>query len=440
MRRLGIGRDLILLFLSTLLWGFGAGLYLYNWPAFVRQLGASAPELGFLYALGFAAMALSYLPGGFMADRWDRKWIIVVGWAVAAPAPLLYIHARSWEHLIPGFLLYNLSMFSGPALRSYMSHLSDPRHLATTFALLDASWPLGLIVSPTVGGIWAEKAGIVPVMWAAFILYALSTLVLLPMSSQRPLPVTVPAAAPVQVGVPAFMSAAGPPQDVATGGDPLPLWHEQEGNPKPSREQEGGIESVPAARSNLLRVPGLVPLLALSFCTYLAEHLALPFITPYLQDIPHLDLAHIGLLGSAYAAGGVLLSPLLGWIADRAGRARGVGVCLLLLSLSFALMLATDNIWLLGVSAFLRGTAMISWTLLAAAMATVLPPDMRGRGFALYSLGNGLAMTAGPYPGGWLYGNGPAIPFAAASAVLLLLAGLSVHCQKLRVTNSGFTR
>ncbi|MDI7248569.1 MAG: MFS transporter [Bacillota bacterium] len=380
-----LGRDLWLLFISTLLWSLGAGLYIYTWPAYVRELGADAPDLGLLYAISFGAMAVSYLPGGFLADRFDRKWVIVAGWAVAAPAPFFYLLARHWTHLIPAVILYNISMFSGPALRAYMAHLSPAHRVSTVFAVVDASWPLGMVISPVIGGIWADRAGMRPVFWAAFALYVLSTAVLVPMRPYRPSP-------------------------------------EERGSNAGFRE--------------VLSFPGVPHLMAVAAAVYLFQHIALPFITPFLQDVAHLDLGGVGWVGSAVALGGSLLSPLLGWLADRLGRERGVAVSLLLMVLSLVILMLSDNIWLLALAGFLRGAGTISWSLLAAVMATVLPPAARGRGFALFSLANGLAMATGPYPGGWMYRVSPYLPFTVSALLLLTAAAVLALRQKFHMTNT----
>lgn len=377
-----LGRDLWLLFASTLLWSLGAGLYTYTWPLYVRELGADAPALGLLYAVGFLAMATGYLPGGLLADRFDLKWLIVAGWAVAAPAPLFYVLARHWTHLVPAVVLYNISSFCGPAMRAYMAHRSPGERMSTVFAVVDASWPLGMVVSPVIGGIWAERAGMRPVFWAALVLYVLSTVVLLPMRPCRPTP----------------------------------------------GEERVGFREV-------LGLPGVRALMAAAFAVYLAQHLALPFVTPFMQDVAGLDFADVGWVGAAVALGGSLPSPLLGWLADRLGRMRGVVASLLLMVCSFAVLAASGGIWPLALAGFLRGAGTISWSLLAAAVAAALPPAARGRGFALYSLVNGLAMAAGPYPGGWLYEVSPYLPFAASALFLLTTASILAHRQKFHMTN-----
>lgn len=246
-----------------------------------------------------------------------------------------------------------------------------------------------MIISPVVGGIWADRAGMRPVFWAAFALYALSTVVLLPMRAQRPTP--------------------------------------------EERGSSGGFRPI-------LSLPGAPELVVVAATVYLCQHLALPFVTPFLQDVAHLDLSGVGWVGAAVAAGGFLLSPLLGGLADRLGRARGVALSLFLMVFSWVILMVSQDMWLLGLAGFLRGAGTISWSLLAAIMATVLPPEARGRGFALFSLANGLAMAAGPYPGGWMYRVSPYFPFAMSALLLLGTATLLAFRQKFHMTNTASPR
>ncbi|HHY35300.1 MAG TPA: MFS transporter [Firmicutes bacterium] len=365
-------RSLWLLFASMLLWGLGSGLYMYTWPVYVTELGGGAPEIGLLQAISFAVMALSYLPGGYLTDRFDRKWIMVVGWAVAVPAPLLYAFARHWTHLLPGIVLYNVSMFSNSAVRAYMAHLAPPERLSSVFAVLDMAWPVGLIASPSIGGLWAQQAGMRPVFFGSFVLYLASTLVLLGLRSQKVV---------------------------------------------------GDFQSLGDFR-RILWVPRMPKLLVLGAGMYLVQFLAIPFSTPFLRDVGGLDLAEIGFLGSVISLGGVVLSPVLGYFSDRVGRERGLAASLGLLGISFLTLVATPSFGGLILSMLLRGVAGVSWSLFAAIAAIATPPDMRGRGFAVVSLVTAIAQTIAPYPGGLMYARNPSLPFVLSAISLFVLAGV----------------
>lgn len=367
-------RSLWLLFASMLLWGLGTGLYMYTWPVYIIELGGGPPEIGLLQAISFGVMAVSYLPGGYLTDTFDRKWIMVAGWVVAVPAPLLYAFARHWTHLLPGIVLYNVSMFSNSAVRAYMAHLAPPERLSSVFAFLDMAWPVGLIVSPVIGGLWAQKAGMRPVFFGSFVLYLASTLTLLGVRSQK------------IVG------------DFQGFGD----------------------------FRRILRVPRMPKLLALGAGMYLVQFMAIPFSTPFLRDVGGLDLAEIGFLGSVISLGGVVLTPILGYFSDRVGRERGLSASLGLLGVSFLTLVATRSLEGLIVSMLLRGVAGVSWSIFAAIAAIAMPPDMRGRGFAVVSLVTAIAQTIAPYPAGLMYAKNPSLPFVLSAISLFVLAGLVI--------------
>ncbi len=365
-------RSLWLLFASMLLWSLGAGLYMYTWPVYITELCGGPPEIGLLQAISFGVMAVSYLPGGYLTDTFDRKWIMVAGWAVAVPAPLLYVFARHWSHLLPGIVLYNVSMFSNSAVRAYMAHLAPPGRLSSVFAVLDMAWPVGLIVSPVIGGLWAQKAGMRPVFLGSFVLYLASTLILLGLRSQKVV-----------------------------------------GDFRGFRDF-----------SRILWVPRMPNLLALGAGMYLVQFMAIPFSTPFLRDVGGLDLAEIGFLGSVISLGGLVLSPVLGYFSDKVGPGRGLAASLGLLGASFLTLVATRSFGGLIFSMLLRGVAGVSWSLFSAIAAVAMPPDMWGRGFAVVSLVTGIAQTVAPYPAGLMYAKNPHLPFVLSAISLFLLAGV----------------
>ena len=61
------------LFWSNVLGSSGSGLYFFIWPNFVRDLGGGPQEIDYLTALMYGVMALTLFPGGWLADRYDRR-------------------------------------------------------------------------------------------------------------------------------------------------------------------------------------------------------------------------------------------------------------------------------------------------------------------------------------------------------------------------------
>jgi len=90
-----LDRDLKLLFISTFIGAFGDGLYFYILPLYVRELGAKPVEVGIFFSVIILATAFTSLLGGFLADKYDRKKIMIAGWLIWMPVPILFSLAKT---------------------------------------------------------------------------------------------------------------------------------------------------------------------------------------------------------------------------------------------------------------------------------------------------------------------------------------------------------
>ena len=72
------------------------------------QLDAYTAALTFILAFGVAKAATNYLAGTW-SDRYGRKPVLVAGWVVAVPVPLLLIWAPSWGWVVAANVLLGVS-------------------------------------------------------------------------------------------------------------------------------------------------------------------------------------------------------------------------------------------------------------------------------------------------------------------------------------------
>lgn len=147
----GLPRDLKVLFLSNFFWASGLGLYLYIWPVYVRNLGATESQVGLVLAASTLVASAAFIPGGVLTDRYDRKRVMILGWSLALPAPFIFFYATHWMQLLPGVLLYFSSFLGIPALTAYIADFSPPEERMTSFGFVYAGFPLGLTYSPALG-------------------------------------------------------------------------------------------------------------------------------------------------------------------------------------------------------------------------------------------------------------------------------------------------
>jgi MFS family permease len=80
-------------------------------PAIAQEdfgIAARISILSFIVAFGVTKAAANYLAGR-LADRFGRKPILVAGWLVAIPVPLLLMHAPTWNWVIAANVLLGVS-------------------------------------------------------------------------------------------------------------------------------------------------------------------------------------------------------------------------------------------------------------------------------------------------------------------------------------------
>ena len=145
-------------------------------------------------ALGFSGLALFLpgfllaLPGGHVADRHDRRKILIASHlGIATCATVLAVMAfRHMQSLLPIYgvlgVLGTIRAFSGPAGQALMPSLVERKDLERAVALGSSSWQLAMIAGPSLGGaLYAAtgRAGVVYVVCALMALVAVVSVIAL---------------------------------------------------------------------------------------------------------------------------------------------------------------------------------------------------------------------------------------------------------------------
>ncbi len=373
-----LNRDLKLIFVSNFVGSFGDGLYAYLLPYYMKEtLKVSSVEIGILYALTSLVAASTLFIAGMLADKYDRKKIMIAGWIAWVPAPLIFAFAENWVQMLPGMLLWGFWL-GGPTSTAYIVTAADKNRLTLTFTVISSSWSLGYIFSPALGGYLAGKVGMQTVFHIAFILYALAGAILAFMRSQR---------------------ASTTKEETS--------------------ERSSSIE--------LLKTRKMLFLSVFFASVMFTVMMFRPFVPQFLADMYHYGDFEIGVLGSIAFFGSAVLGILIGRFGDKLGKEYALAASMVSCSLSLAIMLLTGNLYILATAFFLAGASYITWSLMSAIIGPLAPESIRARWISIPQTISMFASILAPYIGGLLYASSPHIPFVIAilaTAVLALLASL----------------
>jgi MFS family permease len=135
-------------------------------------LRSSSTILAFVVAFG-AAKALTNLAAGDLAERIGRKRLLVIGWLVALPVPLLIGLAPSWWFIVAANLLLGVNQGLAWSMTVVMKiDLAGPRRRGLALGLNEAAGYLGVAATAFVTGVLAVTYAPRTVVWVGAALIA----------------------------------------------------------------------------------------------------------------------------------------------------------------------------------------------------------------------------------------------------------------------------
>ncbi|NIR58563.1 MAG: MFS transporter, partial [Gammaproteobacteria bacterium] len=128
------------------------------------QLTGEAASIGWVMASWGVPMLIFSLPGGAVADRFNRKWVLLLaqagqGLMALAIAVLLVLDVlEMWHLLAAGVWQGVMFSFNGPARQALLPELVGERALANAIALNNAAMNSTRILGPAVAGVLLAAA------------------------------------------------------------------------------------------------------------------------------------------------------------------------------------------------------------------------------------------------------------------------------------------
>jgi MFS family permease len=141
-------------------------------------LTSTVTILAFVVAFG-AAKALTNLAAGDLAERFGRKRLLVAGWAVALPVPLLIGLAPSWWFIVAANLLLGVNQGLAWSMTVVMKiDLAGPRRRGLALGLNEAAGYLGVAATAFATGALAASYAPRTVVWVGAGLIAVTGLLI----------------------------------------------------------------------------------------------------------------------------------------------------------------------------------------------------------------------------------------------------------------------
>ncbi|WP_219413476.1 MFS transporter [Pseudonocardia nigra] len=369
-------------------------------------LTAYTGVLTFILAFG-ATKAVANYAAGTLSDRYGRKPVLVAGWLIAVPVPLLLIWAPSWGWVIAANVLLGLNQGLTWSTTVVMKiDLVGPQRRGQAMGLNEAAGYLAVAATAMATGYIAARAGLRPEPFLLGIAYAalglgLSTLAVRETRDH------------------ARLEAAG---------------HTTRGH------LHAGLGSREIFAQSSFREPALSAASHAGMVNNLMDGLAWGLF-PLLFAAAGLSVAQIGVLTALYPAVWGLGQLGTGALSDRTGRKPLIVGGQLLQAVALVLVATGGSfgVWAVAMVLLGAGTALVYPTLLAA-VGDVAHPAWRARAVGVYRLWRDGGFVVGALVAG-LVADAYGLPVAVAVvAAVTTASGLAVAVRMYETHTSASPR
>lgn len=368
----GLNQDTKLICISTFIFFFGDGMFTFLLPVYIRQLDASPTDVGLLYALAYLICGITVLLGGFLADRFDAKKIMIMSYLLWIPVPLAFAFANNWHQLWLPMILYG-TFFEGPTVCFYFLKSSQSDKLMSALAMWSLSTGLAYISSPFFGGFIASTLGKQMLFLIASVFYGASIF-------------------------PIFMIRKLPKQPRVE---------------KKTRQRHLFNDTFSIR----------LVLLTCFFAIIMFDiNLIIPFIPQFTNGFYHQSIINLGVFGMATSIGWVFFSAIFGKIGDKRSKMSTVVASLLVSSFSYVIIILFNNFSILFAASFLSGASSSIVYFMPGIIGSAAPEGSIGKWISISEASVPIAAFGAPILGGMLYEISPYLPFYTTIIVLSLLA------------------
>jgi MFS family permease len=361
-------RSYAFLLVSNFLWFFGLGLYSNFLSLFLTNIGATPVDAGLFSSIMMASGILWTGLGGVLTTRFGVKPLLIIGWIIVIPAPIIYILAQSlgWHIALFGAFFEGSALLAAAPFRTYTSLVTTQKQRGIGYSLIASSSAVAGIPAPTIGGFLIVWIGYTNLFILVTVVYIFSTLMLLPLTS--------------------------PPRTEETR----------------DRQWRGDFLS-----NRVFILATLFMGVVFSIFTFA------DFFIPLFLNIKFgFTEAQIGILFTILSASGAIFGPLLGGAGDRWGHAKVLAFPIVGLMGYYVLLVFLPIPLLLPLAYIVRGLAYGTYILTNAIISRQIHHTQLPNAFAVHVLVSRAITPLTPYLGGITYTLHPVLPILTSGLIL----------------------
>ncbi|MEO7648951.1 MAG: MFS transporter [Bryobacteraceae bacterium] len=351
----------------------------------VLEITKSPFLLGLDSFLGDIPILLFSLLGGVVADRMDRRHLLILSQVAQLSCAFLLAAlialggVKIWQILTLSFIVGTAQAFGGPANQALVPSLVKQEDLPNAIALQSIQFNLARVIGPALGGIAFTSLGYVWCFSLNGVSYVAVIVSLLLLTHKFiPMKATVSVLTSMREGI-------------------------------------GFIRNQKA----------MVALIVLAFCMTMLGVPLLTFLPVFAKDVFHSGPSTFTTLLSISGAGAVTGALIVAALGNIANKGRAVLMMLTFLGGSIAAFALSKSLILSGVILFIAGIALVAvFAMMSSLVQLITVNEMRGRVMSVYNVAFRGGMPIGSLLTGWLVPIFSAPTVLAVNGVLLFALGL----------------
>jgi len=140
-----------------------------NFQYYVEALGGTGVALGLIGLANFLAMAAVAFPGGYLADRYGRRWLITTMTFGMALSFLFFAFAPTWHFILLGSIVSSLCLIYQPALFAMVQDSLPPERRGMGSSIIQLIHGTFNTPGPVIAGFLLLQFGLIPSMRIVYV-------------------------------------------------------------------------------------------------------------------------------------------------------------------------------------------------------------------------------------------------------------------------------